>query len=246
VEPSEYREIWRAKPSLRTIYEDFYDDIAAACVPGTTLEIGGGSGNLKSVRPDVISIDLQATSWLDAVADAQQLPFADATFDNIVMVDVLHHIEFPVLFIEEAGRLLRPGGHVIALEPAITPFSSPFYRFLHDEPVNMTEDPFKKGTPNPSRDPLASNQAIPTIMFVKQAARFADLVPNFDLLSGETRYKSMFAYPMSGGFKSWTLIASSFVRPVLKLEEALLPYLGRFMAFRLFVVLEKKEPNRSG
>ena len=28
------------------------------------------------------------------VADAQNLPFADGTLGNIVMVDVLHHIEY--------------------------------------------------------------------------------------------------------------------------------------------------------
>jgi hypothetical protein len=42
-----YRDIWRKKPVLRAIYDDCYDRIAAACIPGLTVEIGGGIGNLK-------------------------------------------------------------------------------------------------------------------------------------------------------------------------------------------------------
>ena len=50
---------------------------------------------------------------------------------------------------------------------------------------------------------------------------------------------SLFAYPLSGGFKSWSLMPYSWVRTILKIEEKLLPILGRLMAFRLMVVLEK-------
>jgi hypothetical protein len=42
-----YRAIWQRKPVLRVIYNDFYDRIAATCVPGVTIELGRGSGNLK-------------------------------------------------------------------------------------------------------------------------------------------------------------------------------------------------------
>ena len=37
-----YRDVWQRKPVLRAIYGDFYDRIVAACVPGLTVEIGGG------------------------------------------------------------------------------------------------------------------------------------------------------------------------------------------------------------
>ena len=86
---------------LRAIYDDFYDRMAAQCVPGTTIEIGGGIGNLKRRIPDVVATDIQAAPWLDCVADAQQLPFAAGLVANIVMVDVLHHLGFPAVFFEE-------------------------------------------------------------------------------------------------------------------------------------------------
>ena len=80
--------------------------MAALCRAGRTLEIGGGSGNLKAFAPDVVSTDVLAADWLDAACDAQRLPFADDSFDNIVMLDVLHHLQRPVRFFEAATRVL--------------------------------------------------------------------------------------------------------------------------------------------
>ena len=105
----DYRKVWDRKPVLRLVYNDFYDRIAAACASGLTIEIGGGIGNLKQRLNDVVATDIQFESWLDCVADAQHLPFATGIAANIVMVDVLHHIEFPIVFFREAERVLRRG-----------------------------------------------------------------------------------------------------------------------------------------
>src|SRR5207253_869867 len=83
---------------------------------------------------------------------------------RMVMVDVLHHIEFPAVFFREVSRALRQGGRAIMVEPAITWGSTLFYRLIHHEPVRMSADPLAEGTPNPQRDPYDSNQAIPTLI----------------------------------------------------------------------------------
>src|SRR4051812_7040079 len=103
----EHRDTWARKPVLRAIYNDFYTRVADASKPGVSLEIGGGSGNLKDFASSVVSTDIVFTLWLDAVADAQALPFSDASFSNIVAVDVLHHIERPKRFLYEARRVLK-------------------------------------------------------------------------------------------------------------------------------------------
>src|ERR1700731_2796570 len=115
-----YRTVWDDKPVLRTVYDEMYGRIVESCGAGPILEIGGGSGNLKKSVPHCISSDVQFSPTLDLVADAQRLPFRDASLGNIVMVDVLHHVEFPVRFLREAGRTLRPGGRLVMVEPAIT------------------------------------------------------------------------------------------------------------------------------
>jgi len=156
---AEYREIWKAKPALRAVYDDFYLRIATACRPGLTIEVGGGIGSLKERVEAVIATDIQPAPWLDCVADAQRLPFANASAANIVMVDVLHHLEFPVTFFREAARVLKPCGRVLMIEPAITWGSSGFYRLFHHEPVRTSARALTEGTPHPGRDPYASNQA---------------------------------------------------------------------------------------
>ena len=84
--------------------------MADACGPGTTLEIGGGSGNFKAFAPHVVSTDILFAPWLDSVCDAQSLPFENAAFDNVVMMDVFHHLERPTVFLRETLRVLKPGG----------------------------------------------------------------------------------------------------------------------------------------
>jgi ubiquinone/menaquinone biosynthesis C-methylase UbiE len=239
-DPADFRAIWESKPVLRGVYRGWYERMAALCRPGRTLEIGGGSGNLKAFAPDVVSTDVLTADWLDAVCDAQRLPFVPDSFDNIVMFDVLHHLERPVRFFEEASRVLRAGGRVVMLEPGITPVSNIFYRFFHHEPVDMAADPLEDGPTDPARDPYDSNQAIPTLLFgdrVRQNA-FERQFPALSVSAVERL--ALIVYPLSGGFRPWSLVPSALVRPLTAIEDVLAPLLGRAFAFRLLVVLEKK------
>lgn len=235
---AEHGRQWRQKPALRDIYLDLYRRMAAQLTPGTTLEIGGGAGIFKDYAPDVITTDILAAPWLDLVADAQALPFAPASFDNIVMFDVLHHIEFPRRFLAEAERILRPGGRIIMVEPGISPVSGVFYRWMHPEPVDMRADPLQDGTPDPERDAFEANQAIPTLLSGRDCARFQAAFPAFRVV--QRCWLSLFAYPLSGGFKPWSLIPHALVAPVLWLEDRLAPLLGWLMGFRLLIVIEKR------
>lgn len=222
---------------VRIIYDDFYDRIRRFARPGLTIEIGGGIGNFKSRLVNVVSTDVQFAPWLDCVADAHQLPFADGTAANIVMVDVVHHIEFPSRFFREAERIMRPGGRLIMVEPAITWGSTFFYRFMHQEPVDMSADPLADGIPDPRRNPYDSNQAIPTLIATREKERFLRLFPNFRI--SHVDYFSLVAYPLSGGFKPWSLIPVRLVKPVLTVEHLIEPVLGRWFAFRMLLVIDK-------
>ena len=229
-------QIWNTKPSTRFVYEDMFSRIAAVCGPGPSLEIGAGIGKFKNHLPEVISSDIQFSPWLDLVADAQNLPFEEGTFGNIVMLDVLHHVEFPIRFLRTASKVLKRGGRLIMAEPAITCGSALFYRFLHHEPVRMSADIFQDGTPNPDRDPYEANQAIPTLL-ARNAERFHLLIP--ELRITEVSWFAFAVYPLSGGFKPWTLVSANMARKGLAWERRIERSLGRKFAFRMLIVIQR-------
>ena len=232
-----YRNAWDRKPVLRTIYDDFYDRIIAACRPGVTIEIGGGIGNLKQRLTDVVATDIQGAPWLDCVADAQRLPFAGACAANIGRVDVRHHLELPAVFFRAAERVRRAGGRVLMVEPAITWGSTLFYRMLHHEPVRTSAETLMEGRPDPGRDPYRSNQAIPTLLATRDRERFHRLFPALRIERVE--WFSLAAYPLSGGFKPWSLIGEGVARRLLRVERAIEPVVGRVAAFRMLLIIEK-------
>jgi SAM-dependent methyltransferase len=231
----QHKIIWEQKPILRALYTAWYEEIVAQLAPGRTLELGGGSGNLKEFAPNVVSTDIVPLPWLDAVADAQNLPFDNQSFDNIVLFDVLHHIENVTLFFNEALRVLRPGGRVAMMEPYISLASWPIYHFIHPEPVNFQQNPLDIVEPSPERKPFDANQTFATVLFEQQYSLFQKKYPQFT-----KRYHhrlSFWAYPLSGGFDHPSLLPMKFLKPVLALENAL-SFLSRILAFRILVVLE--------
>lgn len=233
-----HRRIWEAKPAFREVYTDCYRRLATAAAPGPSLEIGGGIGNLRQFLPELVSVDIQFSPWLDCVADAHQLPFRAASFANVVLFDVLHHLQYPGRFLAEAARLLKPGGRALVLEPAITPLSFPFYNWLHQEPVDMTADPLDPW-PGQQRkeDPYLSNQAVPSLLFARGKDYLRQAAPGLRQVS--CTHFAFFAYPLSGGFKPWSLLPAGLTRPLLSLERKLEPMLGRLAGFRLLTVLER-------
>lgn len=236
-----YRDVWNTKKVLRRLYHSYYELIAKQLNQGVTLEIGGGCGNIKDyLGTQVVSIDIQYSSNLDMVADAQFLPFKKAVFNNIVLFDVLHHLQNTDLFFNEAQRVLKPGGRVIMIEPGITPLSYIFYKYFHEEPVDMKDNSFwqTQALAKLEKDPYDSNQAIPTLLFKKHMAAFKKCYPCLRPIT--VSWLSLWAFPLSGGYKRWSLIPAIMIKPLLAVEKVVMPLLGRVCAFRLFVILERE------
>jgi len=231
-----HQAVWRSKAVLRALYRAWYEEIASYLRSGPTLEVGGGTGNLKEYAPQVICTDVVRVPWLDAVADAQRLPIATGTLANVVLFDVLHHIENVRLFFDEAVRVLQPGGRIVVMDPYISWLSWPVYHYLHQEPVDFTQDPLQLQPPQADRAPFDANQAAATMLFERGYDAFCRQYPQLDKLVH--RRLSFFAYPLSGGFEHPSILPISFVRPLLALERAL-GFLDRVLAFRILVVLEK-------
>ncbi|HEX3358297.1 MAG TPA: class I SAM-dependent methyltransferase, partial [Tepidisphaeraceae bacterium] len=162
---------WEKKKAIRLLYRDFHRQLLESCPEGRVLDVGGGTARIKEFTPDVVSTDILKFPGIDAVADAHRLPFRDKFFAGVVMLDVLHHLERPIEFLKEASRVLKPGGRIAMIEPAMTTLARRFYHRFHEEPLDMSADPFAPVAANPDRDPFDANQAIPTLLFATAPAR---------------------------------------------------------------------------
>ena len=80
---------------------------------------------------------------VDVVATAYEIPLDDASFETVLMTEVLEHLERPQEALAEIVRLLRPGGSLILTTPFIWP--------LHEEPRD-----FYRYTPHGLRHLLTS------------------------------------------------------------------------------------------
>jgi SAM-dependent methyltransferase len=101
---------------------------ALAGAPGRRLaDVGGGTGNYSLAlagegwRPLVVDRSPQmlaraSDKGLEAVrADATGLPFADESFDAVMLVSMLHHVDSPAQALAEAKRVLCPGGRLAVM-----------------------------------------------------------------------------------------------------------------------------------
>lgn len=109
-------------------------------VDGDVLELGCGTGffgvnltkagrltgslTLSDLSPRMLEVAsanaaANGVEVATAVADAESLPFDDATFDLVLGHAFLHHLPIPGVAIREAHRVLRPGGRLlVAGEPS--------------------------------------------------------------------------------------------------------------------------------
>lgn len=92
------------------------------------LDIGCREGvqsrYFESLGYQVTSIDVEKVYENAKVVDCNKsLPFADSEFDVVWSAEVIEHLIDPVFSLEEARRVLKPGGRLVFT----TPNSFPFY-----------------------------------------------------------------------------------------------------------------------
>lgn len=231
--------VWSRRPLTREVYRRYFERMTRELAAGTrNIEIGGGSGMSREFLPGIHVSDIVGTPFVDFVADATRLPLRSLAADNLLMLDVLHHLPQPAAFFREAVRVLRPGGRIVMLEPYISFVSRIVFKLAHPEPVDMGADPLPAdGRPVlGGHGPFASNQAIPTLLFGRHRKRLAALFPELRIVTCTPM--SLLVYPLSGGFSGPCLLPR-FVQPLAWGLERVLSPLRKWMAFRLLVTLER-------
>ena len=76
------------------------------------------------------------------------LPFGNGTFDAVVCIDGIEHLERPFDFVRECHRILRPGGVIVISTPNISALRSR-WRWLWTGFHNKGKTPLNERDPNP-------------------------------------------------------------------------------------------------
>ena len=186
--------------------------------PARVLEVGCGWGEfaerlMKELGVEVVAVDqssrmveLSRERGVDArIADAQQLPFEDGSFDVSVANWMLYHVPDLDGALSELARVLRPGGRLVAATNSLDHLGelwSLVGRNRHEEPVRFfserAEEPLLRHFSSVERRDVKSS-----VTLDEDAARgyiassvvhkhLADRVPEFDGPLVATRWNTIF------------------------------------------------------
>lgn len=237
-------EILARKPMLRGVFEEFYQLCVALDrsyfgeAPGNRVELGAGVSLFKSLYPEVLVTDVKWADHLDAVVDAQEMPFRTGSIRALYGLSFFHHLSDPEAFFRETLRVLAPGGGCVLLEPFHGLVASQHYRFLH------SFEGYDKTAPDwASRDRAGlamrdANQALSYIVFERDRERFSRLFPNLEIVYRRP-LRSYLRYFFSGGLNYRSLLPSFFIGPLKLLEKALTPTLPVTALYQM-IVLRKR------
>jgi 2-polyprenyl-3-methyl-5-hydroxy-6-metoxy-1,4-benzoquinol methylase len=131
--------VWRHGQDRRLAFIRQYVELRAKRI----LDIGCGLGmyvsQFRQFSDDVYGVDIdpdkigRASEWLPnlRVSPAEELPFADDSFDVILLNEVIEHVDDDRRTIIEAYRVLAPGGHIVVYAPnRLYPFETHGFFFL--------------------------------------------------------------------------------------------------------------------
>ena len=244
-----HQKILSEKKMIRAVFEEFYRTSLAleaqyfGATTGLRVELGAGTSFFKSLQPDLIATDVEASPTLDMVVDAQKMPFEDESVRTLFCINAFHHFPDPSQFLSEVMRVVRPGGGCIIIDPAYGPVANFLYRrlFASEGYDRASTDWGYLSRPDGQSLP---NQALSFIVFIRDIEKLTREFPALEVMEKDV-LPSYLEYLLSGGLNFRQLVADWMQPGVRAIETALHPF-RKQLGLHHFVVLRKStKPTKS-
>ena len=233
-----HRNIIKKKGFLYKLYLEYYGIFKENIkdIPGgLRIELGSGGGFLKEMINDVITSDVLELPNVDKVFFGEKIPYPEESVAAFFLLGTLHHIKEPDKFFSEVKRCLKPGGKIIMIEPANTPLSRLFYKYIHHEQFDEKKDNWKVSGEGRLAD---SNIAMPWMIFIRDREKFLTKYPDLEIF--QISNHTPFRWFLSGGLSYIQFVSSTSFGFFTNIERLLSPFsntLGSFMT----IVVKKSE-----
>lgn len=127
-------------PTLNVIDEEKLRAIQAHLFKAGSTVVNVGSSNFAAcgyrlwkseaiASVNVINMDIVPGDGVSLVGDAHHLPFTDNSITSMIYQAVLEHVRDPRLVIDEAMRVLKPGGYLYIEVPFLQGFHADPYDY---------------------------------------------------------------------------------------------------------------------
>ena len=206
------------------------------------IEVGSGTGVAKEIlkKSNIILTDVNKYPWIDEYVNVLNMPYEDNSIDIIISSHMIHHTAKPLLFFNEATRVLKPGGMLLINEINTSTLMRILLRLAKHEgwsyDTNVFDETIICNNPN---NPWSANCAIPEMLFFDQE-KFKKYQPKLNIIRNELC--EGFIFPLSGGviIESPTIQLPIWILKTIKMGDKLLIKLfPNFFAFGRRVVIQK-------
>jgi SAM-dependent methyltransferase len=162
------------------------------------VEIGSGAGFApRYLGREIILTDIVANDWLDLVMDGTKIALGDGSVDIVIASNALHHFPQPMAFLNEAQRVLKPGGLLLLNEAYCSLLMRALLRVAQHEGYSYDIDVFDpNAVANDPDDPWSGNNAVSNLLFDRKD-EFEARVPGLRLLLDRPHESLLFV--ASGG-----------------------------------------------
>jgi len=159
--------------------------------------------------------------------DAQKTGFPDNEFDFVVASNMIHHLPYPVKFLNEMNRILKKNGKLIIFDAHCSVLLQAILILMRHEGFDFTKNVWDESSPaTDEKDLWSGNSAIPYLLFDNNE-KFNSILGN----KFEIKYKKLcecLLFLNSGGVTSKT-----FYIPFNFFILKIISYLDNFLSFLL-------------